>query len=341
VVARLIAAATRVDARPCALVPADQAFAEATLIVKGSLISTAAGTEPGADSTSVIRIQRVVKGATKQRQIAVTHFLCGLEYSLAMNAGRPLIVFVNSTGGLVGGTAVLPTSSRAATDASADARSDLRSELLLAATDDDPRITRAAVGALAELDGPAATPVLNEAANASDLGTRVRALTWLTRFGDATAFDRLAEMLAQPAFAQSTSRVAIRNDHDASLVIAHEDVFRALSAVALRDPFTPATPAAQRSQFAQTMASLARSQPLGIRREAIQALRQLKEPASFPVLADALDDPDADIRYNAMSTLCTAMQAPDLPCPSIPLFEENEQRYVARVREWWNRQRFD
>ena len=116
----LLLFAVRVDARPCGTVPADRAFSESVLILKGSLISTTNAGAPGSDSTSVIHVDRVVKGQTTGREITVIHFLCGIEYPIAMRKGRPLLAFVDGSGGLVGGTEVLPASTRGPADGSID-----------------------------------------------------------------------------------------------------------------------------------------------------------------------------------------------------------------------------
>jgi hypothetical protein len=201
---------------------ANRAFAESASIIKGSLILTTTTGAAGSDSISVIHVERILKGTTKEREIAVTHFLCGIEYSLAMKTGRPLLAFVDASFRLVGGTAVLPASPREEAGTSTDARTNLRRELLLAATDEDANTARAAIGALAELDGPPATPTLSQAANRTEFGLRVRALTWLTRFGDANAFDQLAAILAAPPLTPPTIPATVRDDRTAEFLIAHE-----------------------------------------------------------------------------------------------------------------------
>jgi HEAT repeat protein len=86
------------------------------------------------------------------------------------------------------------------------------------------------------------------------------------------------------------------------------------------------------------MAMLARSNDIYIRRAAFDALRGFKDRSSFPILVEALDDQDQYIRYDAMFTLCLAMNAPDFPCPAVPLFESDEQKYINRIRAWWTSQ---
>ena len=178
----LVGLSATVDARPCGQISADDAFSEATLIVKGSVASTIPGTSPGADSTSLIRVERVLKGRTALAVLSVSYFLCGTEYSYALQQGRSIIAFIDASGGqLVGGTAVLAASNQSAR-ALLEPKAALRAELLLAVKDANPKTTRSAVGALAELDRQASIETLKQYADARDFGTRFRALTWLTRF---------------------------------------------------------------------------------------------------------------------------------------------------------------
>ncbi len=325
-------------ARPCGAVSADQALTEATLVVKGWLESTRDAGVPGSDSTSVIRVYRVLKGATSRTQISVTHFLCGHEYSAAMRTDRPLIAFVTASGALVNGTAVLPASRQRTVHLSRDAKANLRAELVLGSTDRDPAVVRAALGALAELDGTDSAATLKQAIGHADLGVRVRALTWLTRFGDVDAFRRVAELLSAWPFTPLAIPTTIRDQKDASLVIAHEDIYRALSSFAERHFDVSTAPPVNTTAFVETMVGIARSNDIYIRRAAFQALRGFKHRAAFPTLIDGLGDRDEDIRYDAMFTLCMAMRAPDLPCPGLSLFQSDERKYLRRIREWWKAQ---
>jgi hypothetical protein len=335
--ASMVFCASTALARPCASVPVDYALTEATLVVKGWLVSTHNTGVPGSDSTSVIRVDRVLKGRTSRAEISVTHFLCGLEYSAGMRMNLPLIVFVTASGGLVSGTAVLPASRRIG-EISSDARANLRAELLLGSTDEDPIVIRAAVGALAELDRAAAVATLRQSATNDDLGVRVRALTWLTRFGDMAAFRQIANMLSEWPFRPFAIPSTIHDDLEASLVIAHDDVTRALSSFAEREFNVSTAPLVSTTEFVELMTTVAYSNDINIRRAAFEALRGFKHRASFPVLVGALDDRDEYIRYGAMFTLCMAMGAPDLPCPAVSLFQADEQKYIGRIRGWWNAQ---
>jgi hypothetical protein len=69
---------------------------------------------------------------------------------------------------------------------------------------------------------------------------------------------------------------------------------------------------------------------------AIYALRAMNDPAAYPVLLDALDDRDKDVRSQAMYALCEAMNRAGQPqlCPSIDVIERNEQKYIEPIRAW-------
>ena len=336
----LVSIAAVAEARPCSGVSAGRAFAEAVLIVKSVLLSTTPASQPEGDSTSLVRVDRVLKGSTTRREIEVVHFLCGVEYEQAFKPGRPILVFIDGAGRLVGGTAVLAASDQDGSPA-AEARSALRGELLADLDARDPLTNRAGVGALAELDGPSAAPAIAGAARSEDFGTRIRALSWLTRFGDEDAFDRFAAIVTKPPFTPSSIPTTIRDgdDHAAALWIAYNDALRALESFWDRDFKTSTLPAGAGARFVATMVNVARFGEPYIHREAVMALRGFKNRASFPYLLETLEDSDSSVRYNAMFTLCMAMKAPDLPCPAVQLFHTNESLYLDRVRAWWRAER--
>jgi len=70
-----------------------------------------------------------------------------------------------------------------------------------------------------------------------------------------------------------------------------------------------------------------------VRRSAAHALRNIADSAGVPALVRALDDPDRDVRYYAVTGLAKITGQDDW-LPSLPLFESEEQKYVAHWREW-------
>jgi len=337
-VCALIANAGMVCARPCSRVSLDRALSEATLIVTGSLVSTVHPSIPGGDSKSVIRIDRVLKGEMQRPLVEVTHFLCGMDYDYVFQEGRRFIAFIDAYGNLVGGTAVFPASSQSAPK-QRDTRGAVRAELQWALGDTDTRIARTALGALGELDGRAAVPVLERYRTAADFGIRFRALSLLIRFGDADALDEVARIVSAAPFTREFPQSWFYNEKEEPLMTAYDDLRAALGSYGGQNFDGSTAPDHVTERFVEGVGRLAQVNNRMIRREAIHALRGLNRRVSFPILAAALDDPDEHVRYDSMFTLCMAMGAPDLRCPATFLFEKDEQRYINRVRMWWSTQK--
>ena len=66
---------------------------------------------------------------------------------------------------------------------------------------------------------------------------------------------------------------------------------------------------------------------------AAQALWHMADPGSVVHLAGALDDRNRDVRYYAVRGLAEATQQREYG-PSIPEWEENEEKYLAHWRKW-------
>lgn len=341
IVAVLVARASTTEARLCSPIPADRALAEATLVVKATLVSTTPPRIREGDSTSIIRIIRVLKGRVASSEIPVTHFLCGIEDRYTFHRGGPFIAFIDTAHGrLVRGTAVLPAATHASPVISEPRRA-VREELLLAMAEPDTKTARAALGALAELDGRASVPILRQYSRQGSFGVRFRALAWLTRFGDPDAVSELARVVSAPPFDRELGQLRLTNEEDEPVVIAQMDLHEALTRCCDSSPSGSATPGDDAARFVATMGQLAQMKDIRVRRGAVRALRRLNQRASFPILAAALDDPDEWVRYHAMFTLCMAMNADDLRCPAASLFRQDEQKYISRVRAWANAQHFE
>jgi hypothetical protein len=338
VVCALIANPGLVCARPCGRVSLDRALSEASLIVTGSLLSTIHASIPGGDSKSMIRIDRVLKGEMQLSLVEVRHFLCGMDYDYVFQEGRRFIAFIDPYGSLVGGTAVFPASSQSAPK-QGNTRGAVRAELRLALGDTDTRIARTALGALGELDGRAAGPVLERYRTAADFGIRFRALSLLTRFGDADALDEVARIVSAAPFTREFPHSWFYNEKEEPLMTAYDDLRGALRSYRAQSLDGSTVPDHVTERFVDGLGRLAQVNNRMIRREAIHALRGLNRRVSFPILAAALDDPDEHVRYDSMFTLCMAMEAPDLRCPATFLFEKDEEKYIKRVRMWWSTQK--
>ena len=316
-------------ARLCARHSADYALAQATLVVKGAVewTETASGINP--DTTSIIRIDRVLKGRLTTSSVTVTFFPCGREHHYALTKNRPVIAFLDAKGKLI---EVLPASIHLARPDTNPAAA-LRQELLTAIDDSDRRLALFALGALAELDGRNAIPTLERCGrDAKDYGVRFRALTWLARYGDADAFEQVTRLASEPSFAPR--HPDYWTDADEPILTAYRDLQDTLLRLSSDAHNRVPMPPRQRQRVLNALVALAQLDTRLFRRDAIYALRALDDPAAFPVLLEALDDRDKHVRFDAMFASCKAMNDPDVRCPAVDTFERNEQKYITPVRAW-------
>jgi hypothetical protein len=313
-------------ARLCARYSADYALAQAALVVKGVVESI--DTPPGIDqdSTITIPIDRALKGRVSTSSVTATFFPCGQEHQYALTKDRPVIAFLDGTGKLI---EVLPASSHLARPDASPAAA-LRQELLTAIDDSDRRLALFALGALAELDGRNAVPTLKRYRNATDYGVRFRALTWLARYGGADAFEQVTRLVSEPSFAPG--HPDYWTDADEPVSTAHRDLQHTLSRLS-SDAYN-GVPPRQRIRFLDALIALAQIETRLFRNDAIYALRQMNDPAAYPVLLEALDDRDRDVRLNAVYALCQAMDSGDAPWPTFNEFAGDEQKYIAPIRAW-------
>ena len=322
------------QARLCGRKPADDALSQATVVVKGAVVraETASGINP--DSTITFRIDRVLKGRFTRSSVTVKFFECGREHRYALNKDRPVIAFLDAEAKLI---EVLPASNRF-TSQDSNQTAALRQEFLVAIDDSDPTLAVMALGALAELDGRNAIPTLNRYRNAKGYGVRFRALTWLARYGDADAFEELTRLVSEPSFIRRDPK--FWTDADEPVLTAHHDLQDALRKLSFEARSGVTMPSRERGRFVNALVTLAQLKTRLFRGETISTLRMMNDPSAYPVLLEALDDRDKDVRFDALYALCEAMSrtGTDQRCPSTDVIERDEQKYIAPVRAWARKQ---
>ena len=84
------------------------------------------------------------------------------------------------------------------------------------------------------------------------------------------------------------------------------------------------------------LGELLASPSLLLRRAASRALRSIADPLSLGYLAPALNDSDADIRYNAMMAMARAAGAPSSWTPARDAFDRDATAYVQHWQNWWS-----
>jgi len=322
------------QARLCSRKPADYALEQATVVAKGEVVSTDTPGGINPDMTVTIRIDRALKGRLTISSVTVPFFPCGREHLYALAKGRSVIAFLDAEGKLI---EVLPAS-RQLVRPDPDPVTALRQELLVSIDDTDSNLALISLGALAELDGRNAIPTLKRYRIAKDYGVRFRALTWLAGYGDADAFEEVTRLVSEPSF--RPGHPDFWTDTDEPVLTAHRDLQAALDKLSSDADDGLKMPSRQRHRFVVALVSLAQLKTRLFRRDAIYALRQMNDPIAYPVLLEALDDPDKEVRSQAMYALCEAMNraGQPQPCPSIDVFERSEQKYVAAARAWVRRQ---
>jgi hypothetical protein len=298
--------------------------------VKGDVVSAEAQGFADADRAVTIRIDRFLKGRLANSSVTALFFPCSRESSYALAKRPPVIAFLDAEGKLI---EVLPASSRPVSPDSNPIAA-LRQEFLVALDDSDQFVGRIALGALAELDGRNALPTLNRYRNAKRYDLRFRALTWLARFGDVDAFEELTRLVSEPSFKQNHPNYW--TDADEPVLTAHGDFQDLLLKLSLDARNGETMPSRQRRRLVSALMALSQLDTRLFRFAAIYALRAMNDPAAYPVLLDALDDRDKDVRSQAMYALCEAMNRAGQPqlCPSIDVIERNEQKYIEPIRAW-------
>jgi len=316
------------QARPCGRTTADRALARAAVVVKGDVVSAEAQGFANADIAVTINIDRLVKGRLDNSSVTALFFPCTHENSYALTKRRPVIAFLDAEGKLI---EVLPASRRPV-PADSNPTAELQNEFLVGIDDSDPKLALFALGELAELDGRDAVPTLNRYRNANGYGLRFRALTWLARFGDVDAFEQVTRLVSEPSFKASDPR--FWTDADEPILTAYDDCHDLLRKLSLDARNGVKMPSRQRRRVVSALMAMAQLDTRLFRFDVIDTLRAMNDPAAYPVLLDALDDPDKEVRRQATFALCEARNDTQEQCPAPEVFPGDWQYYVASLGEW-------
>lgn len=73
-----------------------------------------------------------------------------------------------------------------------------------------------------------------------------------------------------------------------------------------------------------------------VREDAVYAIRNLRDARAIPFLVKQLDSENRSIRYDAVIGLSEITQKGGNYGPSMPLFEEEPDRYIRLWKDWWN-----
>jgi hypothetical protein len=87
-----------------------------------------------------------------------------------------------------------------------------------------------------------------------------------------------------------------------------------------------------------SLEALSSSRFASVQLGAMDALRKIKSPSSAPVWVQRLDDPNKVVRYQAVITLAETFGKGQEFAPSMQLFDQDPERYVALWKDWWSHQ---
>lgn len=159
---------------------------------------------------------------------------------------------------------------------------------------------------------PQLAPALKELAKSDNLVIRYKSIALLAQSGD-------------PEFIRELVSILNNNKHPKELQQVGFDVFLTLDQLRRKkDP-----------ELTFLLAGLLQNKNAQTRREALQAFRELKDKRAIPYAAKLLDDPDQDVRYIAMMTICEQIRPGGAGCPSTILFDPHEDKYLNVWKKWW------
>ena len=87
-----------------------------------------------------------------------------------------------------------------------------------------------------------------------------------------------------------------------------------------------------------TLEALTTSKFTSVKLGAMDALRGIRSTSSAPSLIARLDDSDKTVQYQALIALAEAFGKDREFAPSIPVFEQDPQKYLSLWKTWWNQQ---
>jgi hypothetical protein len=86
----------------------------------------------------------------------------------------------------------------------------------------------------------------------------------------------------------------------------------------------------------RTLETFTTSSNRELRLAAVRALREIRNPASVPILVARLDDTDGDIRFGALMALAEAERKSREWAPAWAVFAANEAPFIQRWKDWWS-----
>jgi hypothetical protein len=316
---------------PLGAEPIPEMMQEASLVCKGEVTSAPTGTldeKPRMSGTAWVRLDRCFKGDVGRSPIPLavdqyyapgggpTFFLKPGDYRLlflTLKDGRYMIV--NEWFGALKASRNLSSSDRDADTPMASLERDLEAGL----QDKDTELVLESIRMLGNMRALHSTVELK-----SFLGDRdpiVRTYVWqaLLRLKDYSVLSAVAEFFAsQPLLPYSLTLPRDR------LLYMQRELVGEIGGI-------------RSSEALPFLETFAVSKDPALRRDALQAIRQIRSPHSIPVLLNELDDPDRHNSFSAMQGLLSLRSANSSNdwVPTMEQFLQSPDVWIAKTRQWW------
>lgn len=272
---------------------------------------------------AIIKIDRVIKGNVSGKRLKVYFYQLpwhnGTDTFIDVKPHEYSIFFLKTINNKLRfldlDNGKIPGIRGGANTPNTDSRIALQDEILKLITDSDPNNVTAGLQCLPAWKTLSQfTPELNNLAKSDNLGIRYRSIALLAQSGNPESIQELVSILNSDKHPQELQQVGF-------------DVFLALDQI--RQKKTP--------EATLRLVGLLQNEKPAIRREALQAFRELKDRRTIQYAAKLLVDPDRDVRYVAMMTICEQISPNGTGCPSTTLFKPNEAKYLNQWKTWWDK----
>ncbi len=299
-----------VRARPVPVRNVRDLIERADLICKGRVAG------PAAPDSVVIHVDGVFKGEIAAGTVQIRIAGEPEAPSLRLQQGDYRLLFLRSDSNdysLVDRFhgAMLVTSRVVSRLDGVDTTRSIERELIASLDDPDREIAMTAIEQLVNIGGATAVDALQTLARSADREMQAKAYAALIRLGDYSVLGEAAALVEQP----ETNEIATRVQAGIAAAIANIGDRGAVPA----------------------LIRMFESPSVSLRQSATRALRNLRDPASMRTLIQALDDADADVRYNALMAIASVEEAP-AKAPARARFNGDEAFYIGHWKQWWTRE---
>jgi hypothetical protein len=324
----------------------------ASLIVKGRVLDvrTVGTTEMRGQKTpelaASIQVDSVLKGKVGGGTITIRHPRDPFPGGIQLRQGEYALYFLkDSQGGVYTFvdplTAKMNITSRKVplANAARTPMEKLEAELFASLSDPVPEVARTALTQLDRVGRKSSAEALQTIAASRDPENRGMAYAGLIYLRNYSLLRQAIQFAEAPTTDSNIqyweSRIA------ASIgVIGDNRMRQALEATkymqVVRCPSTILAKQPLDSSVLPQLYPLLSSRNVELRRGAAHALRGICDSSSVPVLAQALNDSDRAVQYDAMMGLAALEDfPPDRPAPAETIFNKNPTKYLDGWKSWW------